>query len=333
MPVTMDSQSVVVGIDLGGTKVLAAVVTPNGQILGRHKASSRGASNFGELMRRIAHSARAAAHNAGIGLDLVNAVGIGVPGTVDQRTGVVRIAPNLNWRDVPVSSTLSKILDLPVVADNDVNVAALAEHHLGAGRGLASLLGVFVGTGIGGGLVIDGEIYQGAHQAAVEIGHMVIKAGARRCPCGRRGCMEAMASRTAIVAEIARQVARGKSSKLVDLTRGAVGKAKSGAIRKAYLADDKVTRRAVDRSARYVGIGVGSLVNVVDPSIVVLGGGLVDNLGAVYVERVARFARRYIVDATTRKLAIVAASLGEDSGVLGAALLAQHVGFVEPDSH
>ncbi len=315
----------VIGIDLGGTKVLAAVVAPDGRILSRDKASSRGASSYEELLARVAATARAAAGAAGVALDTVASVGIGVPGTVDQDAGVVRIAPNLSWRDVPVGSTLRDLLGLPVIVDNDVNVAALDEHRLGVGKELPSLLGVFIGTGIGGGLAIDGGLYRGAHQAAAEIGHMVVKAGGPRCSCGRRGCLEALGSRTAIVREIARRVAAGKSSKLVKLSGGDVRSAKSGALRKAYIGGDKLTRRVVDKSARYVGIGVGSLVNVLDPAIVALGGGVAENLGTRYVQRVARIARRYIVDETARAVPIVTATLGDDAGVLGAALLAQQL--------
>ena len=322
-PTAADAPGTVIGIDLGGTKVLTAVVAPDGRILSREKMSSRGTSGYEELLTRIADSARTAAAAAGVALDTVAAVGIGVPGTVDQDAGVVRIAPNLYWRDVPVGSTLSDLLGLPVIVDNDVNVAALAEHRLGVGKELPSLLGVFIGTGIGGGLAVDGGLYRGAHQAATEIGHMVVKAGGPRCPCGRRGCLEALGSRTAITRQIARLVAAGKSSKLVKLSGGDVRNAKGGALRKAYIGGDKLTRQVVDKSARYVGIGVGSLVNVLDPAIVALGGGVAENLGARYVKRVARIARRYIVDETARAVPIVTATLGDDAGVLGAALLAQ----------
>lgn len=324
-PTTADAPGTVIGIDLGGTKVLTAVVAPDGRILSRDKMSSRGTSGYEELLARIADSARSAAAAAGVALDAVAAVGIGVPGTVDQDAGVVRIAPNLDWRDVPVGSTLTELLGLPVIVDNDVNVAALAEHRLGVGRGLPSLLGVFIGTGIGGGFALDGGLHRGVHQAAAEIGHMVIKAGGPRCPCGRRGCMEALGSRTSITREIARRVAAGKSSKLVKLAGGDVRNAKGGALRKAYTGGDKLTRQVVDKSARYVGIGVGSLVNVLDPAIVALGGGVAENLGARYVKRVARIARRYIVDETARAVPIVTATLGDDAGVLGAALLAQQL--------
>ena len=233
-PTTTDAPGTVIGIDLGGTKVLTAVVAPDGRILSRDKMSSRGTSGYEELLARIADSARSAAAAAGVALDAVAAVGIGVPGTVDQDAGVVRIAPNLDWRDVPVGSTLTELLGLPVIVDNDVNVAALAEHRLGVGKELPSLLGVFIGTGIGGGFALDGGLHRGVHQAAAEIGHMVIKAGGPRCPCGRRGCMEALGSRTSITREIARRVAAGKSSKLVKLSGGDVRNAKGGALRKAY---------------------------------------------------------------------------------------------------
>ena len=315
----------VIAIDLGGTKALAAVVDAEGRILGREKVSSRDTRDEHELLDRMADAARVAAATAGVALDTVGAVGVGVPGPVDQVNGVVRVAPNLKWIDVPVGPALHERLDRPVVVDNDVNAAALAEHHLGAGKGLPSLLGIFIGTGIGGGVVVDGDLLRGSHQAAAEIGHMIVKAGGARCACGRRGCFEALSSRTSMMRDAARQVDTGRSSLLVKLTKGQVQKATSGNVRKAYQRGDKLTRRIVHRAARYAGIGVGSAVNLLDPAIVVLGGGVVESLGDAYVQRVARVARRYIIDETAKAVPVVAAELGDDAGVLGAALLARQL--------
>ena len=185
----------VIGIDLGGTKALAGVISPDGTVLGRSKVSTRSHGDAAALLAEVASCARAAVADAGVALERVQAAGIGVPGPIDLATGVVSTAPNLGWQNVPVRDLLAQQLGIPVAVDNDVRVATLGELELGAGRGAQRVVTFFVGTGIGGGLVLDGQLFRGAHGSAGEIGHTFVALGGPKCGAGHRGCLEAVASR------------------------------------------------------------------------------------------------------------------------------------------
>jgi glucokinase len=248
---------------------------------------------------------------------------MGVPGPLDAARRTVAVAPNLGWVDVPAQTELSRRLHgLPVFLENDVRCGALAEYTLGAGAGAASMLALFVGTGIGGGLVQGGRVFHGAHGIAGEIGHMVIRAGGPRCPCGRRGCLEALAARGAIARYVVKQVQRGRSTALTHLVKGDLRGMTSGKLAKALRADDAVARKAVRRSARYAGLAIGSLVNVLDPDVVVIGGGVVEAIGEPYAEWVRAAADGQILAAAARGVRIELSRLGDDAGLLGAALTA-----------
>lgn len=309
------------GIDLGGTKVLCAVFGPDGTILARAKRSTRAHPEPEILIEEIAACAREAIASAHVDVGQVLGAGMGVPGPLDTETGVVRFAPNLGWHDVPAKDLLEKHLGVPVYLDNDVRMAMLAEHQLGAAKGTRRAIGVFVGTGVGGGLVIDGEIYRGAHTQAGEVGHIIVKAGGPLGNCGQHGCIEAMASRTAIARDLQEAVKQGKKTVLTKLAGKVLSDLGSGDLRKAIDQGDKLTEKVVARSAMYVGLGVAGLVNLLDPDIVVLGGGVVEAMGAWYVKRAAEAARPAIMSAALRDVPIVQSKLGDDAGVLGAAQL------------
>lgn len=314
---------VVVGIDLGGTKALAGVVAPDGAIRGQTKVSTRQRDDAKALLADVATAARTAVQAAGLELGSVGAVGIGVPGPVDPDTGIVRTAPNLGWRDVPVRDLLQDSLGVPVIVDNDVRAATLAELRLGAGKGCSRVVTFFVGTGLGGGLVVDGRIYRGAHSAAGEIGHTFVAVGGPRCGAGHRGCLEAMASRTAMQRDIAAAIEHGTKSLLTHLVAGNIAAMKSGDLAEALERGDKLTRRIVRRAARYLGYGIASAVNLLDPDIVILGGGVVEAIGDGITKRAIKTARPNIIAESARNVAIVRAALGDDAGLLGAALLAR----------
>src|SRR5262252_5228862 len=204
----------VVGIDLGGTKALAGVVEPDGTVRSRVSLPSRDlVGRPGLLLDRLAEGACSAAEAAELPFEAVAAVGVCVPGPLDTTRSVVAIAPNLGWQNLAVRQELeSRLPAKPVFLENDVRAAALAEHVLGAGRGFGSMLAVFIGSGVGGGIVIDGKLYHGAHGGAGEIGHLVVAAAGPRCGCGRAGCLEAMAARGAVTRYVMRDVERGRST-------------------------------------------------------------------------------------------------------------------------
>ncbi len=316
-------EDIVIGIDLGGTKALAGVVTRDGSIRGQSKVSTRQRDDAKALLADVATAARTAVRAADLELSAVRAVGIGVPGPVDPDTGIVKTAPNLGWRDVPVRDLLQDSLGIPVVVDNDVRVATLAEHRLGAGKGRARVVTFFVGTGLGGGLVVDGQIYRGAHSAAGEIGHTFVSVGGPRCGAGHRGCLEAMASRTAMQRDLASAIEHGTKSLLTHLVAGNFAAMKSGDLAEALERGDKLTRRIVRRAARYLGYGIASAVNLLDPDVVILGGGVVEALGEGITKRAIKTARPNIIAEAARNVPIVRAALGDDAGMLGAALLAR----------
>ncbi|WZO97462.1 ROK family protein [Isosphaeraceae bacterium EP7] len=320
----LDGGRPVVGVDLGGTKVLAGVVGPDQAISGRSKKSTPAKDGADAILAAIESCVREAVAASGLTLDDIAAVGIGSPGPLDPKTGVIHFSANMNVREFHLGPGLSAALGgLPVLLQNDVRVGGYGEFKLGAGRGYNSLIGAFVGTGIGGCLIMDGKIVEGSTGNAGELGHMTVKAGGPRCGCGQRGCMEALASRTAIARRIAKSVRNGQPSVFGSKIDRKSGKIKSGELAAAVQANDLVAVRAVQRSAHYLGLGLGSLVNVFGPELVIIGGGVVEALGDPYVDLIRQSARRQILVDPEMKIKFVAAALGDNAGILGASLMAR----------
>ncbi len=314
----------VVGIDLGGTKALAGVVDANGTVRSRVWLPSRDlVGRPAELLDRLAEGAAAAADQADVPFATIAAVGVCVPGPLDSSRSVVAIAPNLGWVEVAVRQELEgRLPHKSVFVENDVRAAALSEHKLGAGQGYDSMLAVFVGSGVGGGMVFDGRLYHGAHGGAGEIGHMIVRAGGPRCGCGRAGCLEAMAARDAVTRYVIREVDRGHRTALTDILHGNLRALTSRDLALAIAQNDAVAVRAARRSARYSGLAIGGVVNLLDPAIVVIGGGIAEALGQRYVDWAKEIAYRQILASSAREVPIVASKLGDDAGLLGAALTA-----------
>src|SRR5207302_62451 len=274
-----------------------------------------------ELLDRLAEGAAAAAAEAGVPFDAVGAIGLCVPGPLDRSRSVVALAPNLGWVNLAVREKLERRLPHKrVFLENDVRAAALSEHRLGAGRGYESMLAVFVGSGVGGGIVVDGRLYHGAHGGAGEIGHMVVRAGGPGCGCGRAGCLEAMSARDAVTRYVIQEVKRGHRTVLTEILRGNLLALTSRDLAQAIAKSDAVAIRAARRSARYTGLAIGGVVNLLDPGVVVIGGGIAEALGARYVDWAREIAARQILGSGARDVPIVASQLGDDAGVLRAAL-------------
>jgi glucokinase len=316
----------VAAVDLGGTKILAAIVAPDGRIVARAKKKSGAKSRDpGPVIDRIADSVRDATAEAGLTIESVQAIGIGAPGPVSRDTGVVAVAVNLGWHDVPLRGELERRVGRPVAVENDVRLAVLAEQVAGAGQGSESLIGVWPGTGIGGGVIVNGKIVTGSTNSAGEIGHMTVKAGGPLCACGARGHLESLASRTAIVRWMAKRVERGDSTLLTDLIGPDLTRATSGDLAEAMRRGDKLTIAAIGRSAKYLAIGIASVANLLNPEVVVVGGGLVEALGEPFVEQIRRQVKGRPMLASTDPLRIVRSALGDDAGIVGAALVARRL--------
>jgi glucokinase len=314
----------VVAIDLGGTKALAGVVEADGAVRSRVWLASRDLSGRpAELLDRLAKGAAAAADQADVPFAAIGAVGVCVPGPLDSSRSVVAMAPNLGWVNLDVRKELERRLPhMSVFLENDVRAAALSEHKLGAGQGYDSMLAVFVGSGVGGGIIVDRRLFHGAHGGAGEIGHMIVRAGGPRCGCGRAGCLEAMAARGAVTRYVMAEVARGHRTALTDILNGNLLALTSRDLALAIAQDDAVAVRAARRSARYTGLSIGGVVNLLDPAVVVIGGGIAEALGQRYVEWAKEIAYRQILASAARDVPIVASKLGDDAGLLGAALTA-----------
>ena len=316
------------GIDMGGTKLLAGVIDlQRGKILSTAKRRSRVEQGPDELMSRLFDVADEAIEAAkGVKPE---AIGIGVAGQIDRQHGVLLSGPNLGQHmdNLPIGPQLAKRFALPVTVGNDVEVGAAGEHSFGAGQGHDDFVCIFVGTGIGGAIVRDGKLYRGAAQTAGEIGHIVVDVGGRLCGCGGQGHLEAYASRSAVVRYILGELRGGRPSALqaavdaagTELPGGTAIRSKT--LAKAVAEGDELAVEAVEMAARYLGAGMASVVNFYNPARLVLGGGLIEAVDPFF-EQAAKRARLGALHAARAKVEIVRAALGDNAGIVGAAVLA-----------
>jgi len=311
------------GVDLGGTKILAGVFDADLNCVGRAKVSTKSDRGPEEVIERIARCVRDAVDECDRDLKHIKAVGIGAPGTVDAATGKVIFAPNLQWEDVALKKNLEKELDLPVFVENDANAAVLGVYEVELASKPRHVIGIFLGTGIGGGIILDGKLYSGFSGTAGEIGHMVIEVGGRKCNCGNQGCFEAYASRTAIFRKLSEAIAAGKKTLLTESLGPDLKDLRSGDLRKAIRKDDKLVETIIEEAAEYTGIAVANLVNLFNPQVVVLGGGVIDALGDEMMAVILETARDYGMSGAMKGVDIVATKKGDDAGIVGAAVLAR----------
>ena len=310
------------GIDLGGTKIQAAVVADGGDVLGDARRPTPTGSPQ-ELVADLSDVMREALANANTDATGLSGVGVGWPGIVDEDTGTVTVGVNLSgWEGTfPLADALSAALGSPVSVRNDVQAATDAEFAYGAGRDYRSLLGVFWGTGVGGGLVLDGKPWVG-HGASGEIGHMVVRENGRRCPCGRRGCMEAYAGRHAMELRARRLVDRGRRTMLFDLMEEK-GRERltSGIWERAVREEDPLATRLIDRAVRAIATAIASALNLLDIEAVVIGGGMGERLAPLYMDRLEAEVMKHLFH-DTRPPDIRVAELADFGGAVGASLLA-----------
>ncbi len=313
------------GIDLGGTKIEAVVINTEGAVLGHARHPTPGDGSVADVVQATYGALLDAARAAGLTPQQLAGVGVGAPGAVDANAGTLAHVSNVGrgWTEpYPVAADLGDLVEGPVALGNDVQVAVAAEYRLGAGRPYRSVLGVWWGTGVGGGLVLDGVPWRG-RGAAGEIGHVVVKPGGARCGCGRRGCMEAYAGRASMERKARKAVRKGEKTLLFELMhKKGRPRLTSSIWNKALEEEDTLATWLIDRAVRMLGAGVASAINLLDVEAIILGGGLGTRLGPDYAGHIHEAMRPHIF-VPERQPPVLVAELGELSGAIGAALLAQ----------
>lgn len=304
-----------VGIDLGGTNLKLGLVSAEGELLRRHGTPTEAAEGPAHVLARMADAVRQLAEQAGLALQDVAAVGVGVPGPLDSEAGVIHFTPNLaGWINVPVRDTLQDALGRTVVVENDANAAAYGEFRVGAGRDVQSMFVLTLGTGVGGGIIQDGRLLRGASDTGAELGHVIVQYGGRLCGCGNRGCLEAYASATAVVDRFRRdatvsELARRDALEAKDVFEAAAG-------------GDKAAARIVSETAEYLAVGITSVLHALNPEMVVLTGGMM-GAGEVFLDEIRRHVRALAFPSAWEACDVRASTLGGDAGILGSALAAE----------
>ncbi|MBL8758218.1 MAG: ROK family protein [Phycisphaerae bacterium] len=314
----MAKAKTVIGIDLGGTNMQIGVVAPDNKILGRSKKKTRASEGMAKVLDRIAEGVTEACAEAKIPVKQLGGIGIGAPGAIEPHEGIVLQAPNLRWRDVPLAAILRKRFGVPVVVDNDVNVAVYGEWKAGAGKGVDDLAGVWLGTGVGGGLVLNGKLYYGTFFTAGEVGHTILFPFA---PPGSQK-LEENCSRTAIVDRLLRLV-RVRKSIIPELADNDLSEVRAKTVSQAFAKGDQVTHDVIENAAELLGIAIANIVTTLSLPRVVLGGGLSEAMGDDLVRPVREAVRKYVFPDACKKVDVVCTKLMENAGLLGAAMLAR----------
>ncbi len=312
-----------VGVDLGGTNIVVGTVAEDGSALHGVRADwtrpEEGADAvIARMARLVEESITEAGRVAGITRDRIAGVGIGSPGPLDREAGMVLVTPNLGWKNLPLRQLVSDATGLPATLDNDANCAIYGEWWVGAAKGSRYLVGITIGTGIGGGIVLDGKIYHGAGDAAGEIGHMTIDSTGRRCKCGNYGCLEAYASGPAIAARAVEGVEAGADTKLPDYVGGDLAKITAQTVYEAAHDNDDFALEVVRDTAKFLGAGVANLINIFNPDTFVIAGGVTLAGDKLFLPLKAEVKRRAFKPAWER-CKIVPAELPGTAGVYGAA--------------
>ncbi len=314
------TDSLIGAVDLGGTKILSVVVTASGEVAGEDLRPTNAEAGPDAVLGRIRDSLRAALSQAGANARL-NALGVAAPGPIDFARGMVVEAPNLpGWRNVPVAARLGEMLGCPAILENDANAAAWGEFIAGAGRDARNLVYLTVSTGIGGGLVLDGTLYRGSDGAAGELGHIPLVDDGARCGCGARGCLEALASGTAIARQAAQAVADGRAPRLADLAAG--GEITAEVVHQAARDGDTAARDIIDQAGRHLGSGLVAITNIFNPDLIVIGGGTA-KIGPLLLDPALERLRAAALRPARDRVKVEPAALGDRAGALGVVALAR----------
>lgn len=311
----------VIGVDLGGTKILTALAGMEGHVMAEVKLPTEAGGGQPHVLGQIVRSVEQVLAVAKVTPEQVRGLALGAPGPLDTKLGIIHFAPNLDWHDVPIRQVLEQRLSIPVLLDNDANLAALGEHVYGAGRGEANMVYITVSTGIGGGLILDGRLYRGFADGAGEIGHMTVLPDGPLCGCGNRGCLEALASGTAIARDARDLAACGRGEQILAAAGGELTNITAITVATAAAAGDTVAASIIAQAVRYLGIGIANIINLLNPSLVVLGGGVM-GIGELVWQNLRLEFQARAPEAVKTSARLAAAELGGRAGVMGAVALA-----------
>jgi glucokinase len=314
-------------VDVGGTKIQASLVESSGKILGREKGSTPRDCTPEQVIAEIENVMKTALKRQGVAMKDLTAIGIAIPGVVDPKAGHIVVTPNMNLSGISLGKVLQDRFRIPVVLGNDCNLGALGEAWLGSARNADSLMSILVGTGIGGGFVRRGRLWRGAREAAGEIGHMIMQIDGPACGCGNRGCFEALASRSAIERDLRDAVAAGRKTVLTDMLQGNLSIIRSGVLRDALAAGDELVIEVMHRASEVLGYACVNVRHLIDPQVIVLGGGVVEACSDFILPIVERIIAKDPLPGARDGGRAVLSSLGDNAVVLGAVALARaHVG-------
>lgn len=312
-----------IGIDFGGTKILAGVVNlETGRLVGTGKKKTRQVSEQDDVVKRIITVVDEAVQDAGVDVKKLQGIGIGAAGQINRQKGVIVSAPNIGAVDLSLSQPLSQHYGLPCQLGNDLEVATFGELHFGAGRKCQDFVCIFVGTGIGSGIVEQGKMRRGTSGTAGEVGHIVLDPYGRLCGCGAYGCLETYASRTAIAKNIVAELNRGADSIVRDKIDMSKGILRSKAMAEAIAVGDELVIKAVSQAAEFMGMGLATVMNFFNPERIILGGGAIEAID-LYFQIAVKQARSRALSLPAKKTEIVKAELGDYAGIIGAALLSK----------
>jgi len=313
----------IVSVDMGGTKILASVINSKKGIIARQKKPTNVNEGTQTYVKDIADLVKKVVASSKLKNQNIAAVCLGVPGSVNPHTGLIGLAPNLGIKNFNMKKPLEKLLPFPVLMENDVNLGALGIKVYGVGKKSVNMLALFIGTGIGGGIILNGKIYRGGGFVAGEIGHMLVQKNGPLCGCGKKGCFEALASRTAIVKNITNDIKRlKKKSLLTDLIKSNE-RIKSGSLRTAIENGDKVVTSRITEACVTIGDVLGSVANLMNFDMIVLGGGVIEALEDFMMPIIKKEFNNHVLEASAKKIKIIASRLGDDAAIYGGLVLAE----------
>lgn len=310
-----------IGVDLGGTNITSGVVNDKMKIIGRGKKKTNCPREYKAILEDVVKTVGIALLDAKVSMDEISSIGIGTPGSVNKSTGYIEYANNLGFSHVPAKTFLEERLKKKIYIDNDANCAALGEAKAGVGRGVSSFVAITLGTGVGSGIVLNGELWTGVNDCAGEMGHMVIVPDGERCTCGRRGCWECYSSATALVRQTKDAMRHNMDSVMWDMVKNKISNVSGRTAFEAMRVGDKTGAKVVDEYIYYLSLGITNVVNALQPEIICIGGGVGHEKENLLVPLRKYVERQRYDNRAQKQTRIVSAELGNDAGIIGAALL------------